>query len=309
MIRIAFLGLGGVGGYFGAKMARAYADSPETEIIFLAREKTAKAIRENGIRLITPTEEFTAHPHTIATNSSEAGEVDILICTVKSYDLEESLKQFSGCIHERTVILPLQNGIDAVARVQKIFPVNKVWKGCVYIVSRIAGPGVIRETGNIHTFHFGCENETRQRLEEFRNIISPAHTETFLHDNITEITWEKFVFISVVASLTSYLDVCIGKILEVPANRRLLMSALQEITAVARAENISLREDIIPATVKKMERLSYETTSSMHSDFLKNAPTELRSLTAHLVDLADHHQLEVPVYRQLLQGLLIRTQQ
>lgn len=159
MIRIGFLGLGGVGGYFAAKLSRAVSSrvvGSETEIVCLAREKTAAAIRANGIKLITPEEEFVAHPSVVATKASEAGKIDYLIVSVKSYDLESSLEQFRDCISPQTIILPLLNGIDAEDKIRALFPANEVWSGCVYIVSRITAPGVVTETGNIHRLHFGC---------------------------------------------------------------------------------------------------------------------------------------------------------
>lgn len=313
--RIAFLGLGGVGGYFGAKMAREYADAEGVEIIFLAREKTAEIIRRNGIKLSTPTEEFVAHPRAVYTSQDELSPVDILICAVKSYDLEQSLESFRGCINEHTAILPLLNGVDAEERIRSMFPANDVWSGCVYIVSRITAPGVITETGNIHQLHFGNQSaatqpgslQSRDKCEAFCRILKSCHEDVFLHENIRDVVWEKFIFISTIASLTSYLDVCIGKIPEHAGNRRKLESLLSEICAVARAEKIKLPVDIIPATLAKMSRLPYETTSSMHSDFRRGGRTEYHSLTVHVVKLAEQHGIKVPVYRQVLSGLEIRS--
>jgi 2-dehydropantoate 2-reductase len=316
MIRIALLGLGGVGGYFGTKLSRTFVDSSEVEVVFLAREKTAAAIRENGIRLITPEEEVVAHPSVVATNASEAGKIDYLIVSVKSYDLESGLGQFRECISPQTIILPLLNGIDAEEKIRALFPKNEVWSGCVYIVSRITAPGVITETGNIHKLHFGYDpsavglsssQQSSGRREELYRIFKSAHDDVFLHDNIRDVVWEKFIFISTIASLTSYLDVCIGKILEHEENRKLLEHLLNEICAVARAEKIVLHEDIVAITLGKMGKLPYETTSSMHSDFQKSGKTEFRSLTAHLVQLAQKHRLMVPAYQTVLFGLETRS--
>ncbi len=306
MIRIAFLGLGGVGGYFGSKLSRRFAGSSEVEIIFLAREKTAAAIRANGIKLITPEEEFVTHPTVVATNAHEAGDIDYLIVSVKSYDLASGLEQFRDCISAQTIILPLLNGIDAEEKIRALFPANQVWSGCVYIVSRLTAPGVITETGNIHRLHFGCD-QSREKCNELYQILKACHADIFLEENIRDVIWEKFIFISTIASLTSYLDVCIGKILEHEGNRRLLTQLLNEICEVARAEKIVLPEDIVASTVGKMGKLPYETTSSMHSDFQKRSRTEFRSLTAHVVQLADKHRLLVPTYRTLLAGLVTRN--
>lgn len=305
-VTIAFLGLGGVGGYFGAKLSRRFSGANDIEVIFLAREKTAEAIRNNGIKLITPAEEFTAHPHTISTTGNDISPVDFLICSVKSYDLEESLKQFSSCISAQTILLPLQNGIDAAARIKNMFPLNETWNGCVYIVSRITEPGVIKETGNIHSLYFGSRTGDPGKLQQLYEILKSAHEDVFLSNHIDEVVWEKFVFISTIASLTSYLDVCIGKILDNEKNRKLLLSLLEEITTVAQAEGIALPRDIISLTIKKMEKLPYQTTSSMHSDFQRGNKTELQSLTGHVVELASQHRISVPEYEKILKELKSR---
>ena len=328
MIRVAFLGLGGVGGYFAAKVSRAvssHAVGSQMEVVCLTREKTAAAIRSNGIKLITPEEEFVAHPTVVATNAREAGGLDFLIVSVKSYDLESSLQQFKECVSSQTIILPLLNGIDAEERIRKMFPRNEVWSGCVYIVSRLTAPGVITETGNIHRLHFGNQlavvpvrtevrpggqsgsRQSKEMCDKLYRILKSCHEDVFLEENIRNVVWEKFIFISAIASLTSYLDVCIGKILEHDANRKLLEQLLHEICLVARAEKIVLPDDIVFATLVKMKKLPYETTSSMHSDFQKNNRTEFRSLTGYVVQLAQKHGLSVPTYSTVLNGLETRT--
>lgn len=325
-MRIALLGLGGVGGYFGAKLARVYSVSKEVEIVFLVREKTAGAIHANGIKLITPEEEFVAHPHLVVTPGEDAGKIDFLIVSVKSYDLESSLQQFRACISSQTIILPLLNGIDAEEKIKLLFPQNELWSGCVYIVSRITSPGVVTETGNIHRIHFGgaqmgdrrsetgvversAVKPSSDKLQELYHILKSAHNDVFLHDNIRDVVWEKFIFISTIASLTSYLDVCIGKILEHEGNRKLLEQLLEEVSSVARAEKVVLPGDILALTLAKMSKLPYDTTSSMHSDFQRNGKTEHSSLTEHVVKLAEHHGVDVPVYRKILAGLEMRSHQ
>lgn len=307
-IRISLLGLGGVGGYFGAKLARTYSAEKDIDVIFLAREKTADTIRKSGIRLITPDEDFLARPGAISTDGSEIGPVDFLLCSMKSYDLESGLKQFSSCIGPQTIILPLLNGIDAVPRIKAMFPDNEIWNGCVYIVSRIVEPGIISEMGNIHTLHFGSKSGHSDQLILLRDVLLKAHHDIFLQENIEEVSWEKFIFISTIASLTSYYDVGIGKILEQDSSRQLLTGMLEEIVKIARAENILLPEDIAMKSIQKMARLPYDTTSSMHSDFQRGSKTEVQSLTGHVITLAKKHNIAVPIYDKVLECLTMRQQ-
>lgn len=309
-MKIAFLGLGGVGGYFGAKFARQYNNMDSlangiAEIVFLAREKTAAAIRENGIKLIAPEEEFTAHPHEVITPNDEMTPVDYLFVSVKSYDLESSLNQFRNCIAPETAIIPLLNGVDAEDRIRELFPHNDVWSGCAYIVARISAPGVITKTGAIHDLYFGSKQADSEDQNHLFDLIQEAHDNVWLCEkqSISKVLWEKFIFISPLASLTSYLDVCVGKILDNEDNTALLNSLVHEVFAVARAEKINVAEDIIDVTLAKMKKLPYEATSSMHRDFMAGNPTEHDSLTAYVTKLARKHGIATPHYDRVLEGL------
>ena len=143
--RIGILGLGGVGGYFGGLLAKAYSKSEEVEIVFIARGETQKAIAENGLKIITDSTETIVRPKIVSNNPDEIGVLDYLICATKTYDIKESLTLIKPCIVPETVILPLYNGVDAPERIRKIFPENDILQGCVYIISMIFSPGTIRK--------------------------------------------------------------------------------------------------------------------------------------------------------------------
>src|SRR4051812_28269097 len=120
--RIAILGLGAVGGYLGAYLAKKYTDSNDVEITFITREKTKNIILKNGLKLITPSEEFISFPAQTFTNTENTGPIDFLICSIKSYDLEDALIPLKNSISSGTVILPLLNGVDAKERIAELFP-------------------------------------------------------------------------------------------------------------------------------------------------------------------------------------------
>jgi len=167
--KIAVLGIGAVGGYFGGQLAEKYFNSEEIEIVFIARERSVKIIKEKGLKIITPQQEKTVFPYLISNNPKEIGQVDYLICCVKSYNLVESIAELKECIHSQTIILPLLNGVDAKNIIHSILPTATVWDGCVYIISRLTEPGVITEGGKIHSLHFGSESKD-ERLKKFNSI-------------------------------------------------------------------------------------------------------------------------------------------
>ncbi len=298
--KIAVLGIGAVGGYFGGLLAERYLNSNEIEIIFVARKRSIKIIKEKGLKIITPEQEKIVFPNLVTDNPKEIGKIDYLICSVKSYDLEESIIALKDCIHSETVILPLLNGVDAKDIIYSALPNAKIWDGCVYIISRLTEPGVIHEGGKIHSLYFGSEKND-ERLKQFNNVLLNAGIDARLSENITLTVWEKFIFISVVASLTSYLNMSIGPILENENHRKLAVKLLTEIKSVAEAKKIVLPTDIIEKTLGMMERMPYETTSSMHSDFLKGSKTEYRSLTEYVVKCGEKLSVATPEYEKILE--------
>ncbi len=301
--RIGVLGLGGVGGYFGGLLAKAYFESVAIEIVFIARGETQKAIAKNGLKIIADTTEISTFPSLVSNNPEEIGKLNYLICATKTYDIETSFETIKNCITPNTIILPLYNGVDATERIQKLFSENTVLQGCVYIVSMIESPGVIKKMGSYEKLFFGSKNTQVSKLNELQSIFEKASIESYLVENIEETVWEKFIFISALASATSYLNVNIGGILNNPENKAIYSSLLNEITAVAVAKGLALPDDIVAQTIIKLEKTPKDATSSMHRDLLAGRNTEVVSLTKYVVDQAIKFGVATPIYQLVLEKL------
>ena len=302
-------GIGGVGGYFGGKLAAHYSDSPEVEVGFFARGAHAAEIEKNGLQLQTTQGNLTARPAYITNDPDKLHPVDLLICCVKSYDLEESLQRVRPCITDKTIILPLLNGVDAPARVRKMLPDTEVWEGCVYVVARLAAPGIVKESGGMGLLYFGSTKSNREELPRVEGIFQAAGIRAEAASDILHTIWTKFLFISAVATATSYLDTSMGAILEKEDSTQLLLLLLAELQAVAKVKDIILSDAVIPAMLQRMTTLPHETTSSMHSDFQKGGKTELESLTGYVVREGKSHQVPVPTYERLYAALLEKSKQ
>ena len=298
--RIAILGIGGVGGYFGGYLANKYFKSPEVEIIFIVRPATEKIIKEKGLTLITPLEKKTIFPDIVASDPNDIGEVDFLVCCTKSYDLEDSILKLGSCITKHTVILPLLNGIDAKERISKLYPGIEIWEGCVYIVSRLISPGVVKETGKLHLLYFGSDDGSNKKLTHFEKILLDARIEATLSDNIQQTIWEKYLFLSSIANMTTYMDMTVGEILNNKEGKDTLIQLIKELKLVADAKKIPLPGRIVENTITKIERLPFEATSSMHSDYIKGGRTEYISLTEYVSNLGDKHHVETPAFDKIL---------
>lgn len=304
MKRIGILGLGGVGGYFGGLLAKAYYKSDDVEVVFIARGETKKAIAESGLKIITDDSETIVYPKLVSNDPDEIGELDYLICATKTYDIEESLLSLKNCISATTTILPLYNGVDAPERILKLFPENDVLQGCVYIISMIFSPGTIRKIGFYEKLFFGSKSASVSKLNELQSIFQNAKIESYLVENIEETVWEKFIFISALATVTSYLNQNIGEILSNPDAKAMYVALLNEIELVAKAKGLKLPEDIVNQTIIKLEKSPKEATSSMHRDYLAGNKIEATSLTKFVVEEGLKYGVKTPLYQKITDVLL-----
>lgn len=301
--RIGILGLGGVGGYFGGLLAKAYVDFDEIEIVFIARGETQKAIAENGLKVILNESEFVAFPTLVSNDPKVIGKLDYLICATKTYDIEESLLSIEKCIKKSTVILPLYNGVDAPERIQTLFPDNEVLKGCTHVISFIESPGVVRKISDFEKFYFGSQTAPIAILNQLQTIFKNAGINSSLSDAIEETVWEKFIFISPLASATSYLNQNIGEIVNSESNRKFYVALLNEITLLAAVKGLAIPNDIILQTIQKLQKAPQDATSSMHRDILAGKKSELVSLTEFVIKEGAKYEVETPTYQLVFDKL------
>ena len=302
-IKIALLGLGGVGGFYGGKLARRYGGSDDVGICFIARGEHLEAIKTKGLHVTSPEDDFVARPDLATDNPAEIGVVDYVILSTKSYDLTSSIELLRPCIGEHTVILPLLNGGDITERIREILPGNIVWSGCSYIVSRRTEPGVIKSTGTYAKLIFGYDEGVNEQQQNFEKLLKDAEIDAYLSPDIRESIWKKFYFISVSASLTSYFNVSFNELVETDERLNMTVGMAEEFLQVAKAEGIDLGEDAIDQVVSRSENLPKDTTTSMHSDFKAGNRTEVETLTGVVVHLAHKHGIRVPRYETVYDEL------
>jgi 2-dehydropantoate 2-reductase len=295
--KLVIAGIGGVGGYFGGLLAKHFYNSEKAEIYFVARGEHLKKVQTAGLKVIKGTDTFVAKPKLATDNPQDIGIADVIIICTKSYDLEATVKQLIPCINKETIILPLLNGVDSRERIKKMLPGNMVLDGCVYIVSRLKQAGVIENQGTIQKLYFGLDGVTNEKLEQLENLFREATIEASASQYISTIIWEKFIFISPTATATSYFDNSIGEILADAEKLNLLKALIEEIKEVAHAKRIPFAEDITEKTLHRLKSLPFETTSSMHTDFLNHKPvTELQSLTGYVLEQGKKNKLSIPAY-------------
>jgi 2-dehydropantoate 2-reductase len=200
--------------------------------------------------------------------------------------------------------LPFLNGVDAKERIEKNYAEAEVWDGCVYIMVRLAEPGVVKELGNIHQFYFGSVDGNQEKLKSFKKILHDADINAVLSEDIEQTIWDKFLLISTIGSLTSYLDLSIQEIVSDEKHKKALIELMNELKAVGEAKQITFSDNIIEKTVSLLGSTPIGTTSSMHSDFKTGGKTEYESLTEYVVKQGGSLNIETPNYKRILNGLL-----
>lgn len=304
-IKIVIAGIGGVGGYFGGLLARAYAGNDDIEIYFLARGNHLAAIQHNGLNVIKSDISFNARPFLATNDVSEIGDADYIIISTKNYDLAEILAQISPCVTEKTVILPLLNGVEAVEKIRTKFPNNLVPAGCAYIVSAIKKPGIIENMGNRQEIYFGLDDETDDRLKMLEDLLKSAGIEACLSDEISKLIWEKFIFLSCIATATSYLNKTVGQLLQ--EHKMYLINLINEATAIAKAKKIEVDKNTEERALKHYAALPFTATSSMQRDFNDQKPqTELSPITGYIVKLGKQLNIDTPNFEEAYNALLAK---
>jgi 2-dehydropantoate 2-reductase len=301
--KIIIAGIGGVGGYFGGLLAQAYEKSNAVEIFFVARGEHLKRIRDHGLHVIASSGEFIAHPQLATDHPHEIGLVDCIFICVKSYDLEPMVRSLITCIDERTVIIPLLNGVDSMHRIRSILPTVTIWPGFAYVVARINEPGIVENAGNIQKLFFGSDKDCTAHMIEIEAILKKAGIDATCTNKISILMWEKFIFISSLASLTSYLDKNRGEIMDNQDDMNMLIGLIDEIASIAEASGVNIPADIRTTTLAKLRSLTRDTTSSMHHDFKHHHKTELETLTGYVVREGQRLAIPTPIYEQIYEAL------
>jgi 2-dehydropantoate 2-reductase len=302
--RIGILGLGGVGGFIGGKLAGCYNGSDSVEAIFIARGAHRQAIREKGLTLITHEGTEIVRPVLISGDPGELGSLDLLICCTKAYSLEEALYPLIGNLHANSLVLPLLNGVDIASRIKNINHDGQVIDGCIYLVSKLLGPGVIEQRGDFHALYFWGRDIDVTRLDFINEIFRNAGVNSGQEPDISRRIWTKFSFISPIATYTSAYNVSIGEMLNDKRHRQSLTVLMEEVLMLAERLGIHLADDTVNANFDIMAKLPSSTTSSMQVDFANGRLTEVETLTGFVVKESKRQDLTLPLYNMLFDRLM-----
>ena len=294
-MNIAVVGLGGVGGFIGARLCRL---RPAHHITFIARGEHAEAIRTDGITVIEDEERYTARPDAISCANEAQTPFDLIFLCVKSYDIISAVGDLAPVITPQTVIIPLSNGVEHAQNIRRCSDAQ-VLDGAAYILSHIERPGTIRKKGNVFALVLGgkLDDATKSQLEA---VLKAADLRYKMPGEITTALWKKYLFIAAFANLTSYHDMTINAVYEAFTDEA--KALLGEIEAIAHAKGIVLEGEAQKALATAAS-LPPGASTSMHLDFQHKRPTELETLSGYLVREAQAHGVAAPLLTTIYTAL------
>ena len=288
-MRIAVLGAGGVGGYFGARLA---ADG--NEVTFVARGAHAGAMRQDGLKVLSPGGDLHLRPVTLHESPLRTGLVDAVLVAVKMYDLEEAAATVRPLLHFDTAVVPFQNGVEAGAILERALGRRHVCGGVAYVAAAIEAPGVVRHAGGGRLLFGERDGRATWRLKMLLAACQGAGIDSALTAGIELETWRKFLFLAPFAAVTCLGRATIGAVREDPTLWPRFTAMVEEAAAVARARGVALPEGAVEERVAFARGLPTGMKSSMLHDLEAGRRLELDWLTGAVVRLGGEAGVATP---------------
>jgi len=300
-MKIAVFGTGAVGGYFGGRLAQS-----GEEVIFIARGKHLQAMRDNGLKIDSINGDFIVQPAQATDNPEEVGIVDMVLVGVKAWQISDAAVAMKSMVGPQTLVLPLQNGVEAPSRLAAILGQEHVLGGLCGLISYIAEPGHICHAGTDPFIRFGeLDNRPSDRVELLRKAFERTSGITVnIPSDIHVAMWQKFLLITAWSGMGAITRAPIGILRSQPGTRQMLERIIFESYDVARARDIDLPEDIVVKTMKLLDAQPSEGTTSMQRDIMDGKPSELESQNGAVVRLGQEAGVETPVNNFIYNSLL-----
>jgi 2-dehydropantoate 2-reductase len=298
-MKVAIFGTGGVGGYFGGLLARA-----DHDVVFIARGQHLAAMRKHGLQVKSPHGDFHLKNIAATDDPAEVGPVEYLIVAVKHYQLQEASGRMQPLIDAQTTTIPLLNGVDAHEILISSLGSHSVVGGFCSLSTMIEAPGVIRQASQLRRIVVGeLDKRPSPRLARIIAAWGDCGVDAVHSLDIFVDIWTKFLFIASFGGVSSLARASVGEILRVPQTRTLLVNAICEVEALARAQGIMLAPDAVDKVMKLLEGLEPTITSSMQRDVASGRPFELEAFSGKIVQLGRASNVPTPTY-DLVDGLL-----
>lgn len=299
-MKIVMMGSGGVGGYYGARLQQA-----GHQVWFVARGAHAEAMRKSGLRIRSELGDAQLRV-AVLDDPAQAGACDLVVVAVKLWDTESAARAVARV--PGAAVVSLQNGVDKDEVLAAAVGRDRVLGGITHIGAVIAEPGVIAHTGKLQRVTLGeLDGSRTPRLQAALDAFRSAGVDTVESDDVRRVTWEKFVFLTALSGMTALTRKPVGDIRTHPATRAMLLDALRETAAVARAEGARLDDSFAQKQLEMVDTLPPAMLSSMAQDLLRGRRLELPWLSGAVVRRAQAHGLPVPAHRAIYAALVLHA--
>ena len=300
-MKFAIFGTGGVGGYFGGRLAQAGED-----VTFIARGRHLSAIQQTGLSVDSIGGDFVVNPAKATNSPQSIGVVDVIILAIKAWQLEDAIIQMKPLVGENTVIVPLMNGIEHMETLMTAFGREHVLGGLCRISAFIAEAGHIKHVGIDPFIAFGeWDGKRSERVSKLYDVFKNISGITIqVSENIELAMWEKYLFICSMSGVGAVTRQPVGGFRSVKESRAMLRRALEEVALVANARGIGLTENSVQSVMDRIDQIQPDVMASMQKDILEGKPSELESQTGALVRMAHAADVSVPTHEFIYASLL-----
>ncbi|MDQ3366242.1 MAG: 2-dehydropantoate 2-reductase [Myxococcota bacterium] len=293
-MRIAVIGTGGVGGYFGGRLAQGGHD-----VSFLARGKHLAAMQEHGLAVESVAGDFHVQPVQASERPEEIGPVDVVLVCVKAWQVVEAAAMLAPLLGPATCVVPLQNGVEAPDQLSAQVGRERVIVGIARIISFVAAPGRIRHTGADPAIELG--ELDRSRSERLERLIAAfrqcAGVTCQAVDDIEAAMWTKFLFVAGWGSVAAIARAPLGAIRQTPVARALVTESMREIETLARARGVALAPDAVERAIAYAEKLPFDGTTSLQRDVQAGLPSEIEAWSGAVTRLSEAAGIPCHVHR------------
>ena len=304
-MRIAMMGSGGVGGFFGGRLAHAGYD-----VAFIARGAHLRAMREHGLRIASAAQGDIHVPHVTATDDpASLGPVDLVILSVKLWDTEAAARSIAPIVGPKTGVLSLQNGVVKDDILRRVFKPEQVMGGVGYVATYISEPGTIHQTGTMQRIVLGeYDGRASERATFLHQALLKAGVNAELSGDVRRAIWEKYVFLVGLSGSTTTMRRPLGDVRANPRSREFLFDLMKETVAVGRAHGVALPEDFATQRLAFADTLPHDMTSSMHHDLERGNRLEVEWLSGGVVQLGAQKSVPTPCNRAVWDILSLHAQ-
>jgi len=303
-MKIAMMGSGGVGGFFGGRLARAGYD-----VTFVARGAHLEAMRANGLTIENEPQGNIHVPRVKATaDPASIGPVDLVIVSVKLWDTDAAARAMAPIVGPKTAVLSLQNGVIKDDILRAHFGAERVMGGVCYVATHIARPGVIHQTGTMQRAIVGeHDGRASDRARALHEALAASGVKAELSADVRRAIWEKYVFLVGLSASTTAMRTTLGPIRSNPRTRAFLHDLMREAVAVGRAHGVALPEDFADDRLAFADTLPADMTSSMHHDLDRGNPLEVDWLSGGVVQLGEAVGVPAPANRAVRDILALQA--